>query len=182
MWSLAAARWIGRPVAEPGVAQFPFRAGSPWIGGAFGDALGSGEWLSVAGFEIGVVARPLQAGLLIDDWTETVPTDRETTGVAFNFNRPNAVAPQAVLVAVAPDLRGHWIWEDLVGAVNEALDLTKIRAVEPDALLGRGPGDPASSGAYFQVLPATLAEFTAGGLAAVDFASLVSSGLAQRQS
>ena len=71
---------------------------------------------------------------MIDDWTETVPAGQETTGVAFNFNRPNAVAPQALLVAVAPVLRGHWAWDDLVGSVHEALDLAKLRAVEPDAV------------------------------------------------
>jgi hypothetical protein len=75
----------------------------------------------------------LQAGLVIDDWTETAPADQETTGVAFNFNRPNAVAPQALLVAVAPVLRGHWTWDDLVGSVHEALDLAKLRAVEPQS-------------------------------------------------
>ena len=98
----------------------------------------------------------LQAGLVIDDWTETVPADQETTGVAFNFNRPNAVAPQALLVAVAPVLRGHWTWDDLVGSVHEALDLAKLRAVEPDRLFGRALTGPATDGAYFQALPAIL--------------------------
>lgn len=112
----------------------------------------------------------LQAGIVIDDWTETAPADQETTGVAFNFNRPNAVAPQALLVAVAPVLRGHWTWDDLVGSVHEALDLAKLRAVEPDRLFGRAPTGPATDGAYFQALPAILMEFTQGRLVATDFA------------
>jgi len=178
VWSLAATRWLDRPIASPAVVQLPFRTGAPWIGATFGDALDSGEWLSVAVFEKAALGRPLLGALLIDDWTETVPADSETTGVAFNFNRPNAVAPQAVLVAVPPDQRGHWIWDDLVGAINEALDLTKIRAVEPDALIGRRPDDPVPSGAYFQVLPALLSEFTSGRLAVADFASIVASALA----
>ncbi len=178
VWSLAAARWLAQPIAAPAVVQLPFRTGAPWIGATFGDALDSGEWLSVAVFGSAALGRPLLTGLLVDDWTETVPADRETTGVAFNFNRPNAVAPQAVLVAVPPDQRGHWIWDDLVGAINEALDLTKIRAVEPDALIGRRPDDPVPSGAYFQVLPALLSEFTSGRLAVADFASIVASALA----
>ncbi len=178
VWSLTAARWLRRPIAGPVVVQLPFRAGAPWIGATFGDALDSGEWLSVAVFGNRALGRPLFTALLIDDWTETVPADRETTGVAFNFNRPNAVAAQAVLVAVPPEQRGHWIWDDLVGAINEALDLAKIRAVEPDALIGRRPDDPVAAGAYFQVLPALLSEFTSGRLAVADFASIVAGALA----
>ena len=86
-----------------------------------------------------------------------------------------------MLVAVAPDLRGHWIWQDLVGAVNEALDLSKIGPSGPTRSWGEDPVDPASSGTYFQVLTATIAELTAGSLAAVAIAAIVCSGLAQRQ-
>ncbi len=180
-WAFASTRWSGHPIADPAVVQFPHRAGTPWIGGTFGDALPTGEWLSIVVVNAEAAARPLQAGLLIDDWTETVPEDRETTGVAFNFNRPNAVAPQAVLVAVTPELRGHWTFDDLVGSVHEALDLAKMRAVELESLIGRDVNDPAPSGAYFQFLPAILSEFTEGRLANIDFASVVATALAQPQ-
>jgi hypothetical protein len=93
--------------------------------------------------------------------------------VAFNFDRPNAVAPQALLVAVPPVLRGNWVWDDLVGSVHEALDLAAIRAVEPDALLTRDENTPSPAGDYFQVLPAILAEFTAGRVVTTDFAARV---------
>ena len=135
-WAMAGARWIDRAIGDPVVAQLPYQAGAPWIGGTFTSDLPRGEWLSL--LIVGAAtAGGLQAGIVIDDWTETVPADQETTGVAFNFNRPNAVAPQALLVAVAPVLRGHWTWDDLVGSVHEALDLAKLRAVEPDRLFGR---------------------------------------------
>jgi hypothetical protein len=178
-WAGAATRWTGHPIGDPALVQLPHRAGTPWIGAAFGDSLPAGEWLSVAVVNAEATASPLQAGLLIDDWTETVPTDRETTGVAFNFNRPNGVAPHALLVAVAPELRGHWTWSDLVGSVHEALDLAKMRAVELDALISRDADAPPPSGAYFQTLPALLTEFTAGRLAVVDFASVVATALVQ---
>jgi hypothetical protein len=171
-WAMAGTRWCGHAMADPVVVQLPFAANTPWIGGAFGNALPAGEWLSLVVLDGAASARKLQAGLLLDDWTETVPTARETTGVAFNFNRPNAKAPQALLVSVAPQTRGHWTFDDLVGSVHEALELAKLRAVEPDALVGRGAGEAAPFGNYFQLLPAILSEFTAARLPSVDFGTL----------
>jgi hypothetical protein len=170
-WALATTRWCGQPMPDPKIVQLPHKAGTPFIGGVFGTALPPGEFLAMLALDDAALAAPLQAGLLIDEWTETVPTDRETTGVAFNVNRPNATAPQAVLVAVPATLGGHWTFDDLVGAVHEALDLAQLRAVEPDALIGRGADQ--SAGAYFQALPAILTQFTAGRLAVVDFGGRV---------
>ena len=121
----------------------------------------------------------LQCGLVIDDWTETVPTDREVTGIAFNFNRPNALAPQAVLVAVPPERRGQWAMDDLVDSVHEALDLARIRAVEPDMLIGRAADQAPPFGDYFQGLPAILSEFSGGRIATADFAARVAAVFAQ---
>jgi hypothetical protein len=172
MWTIAGARWSGHAIADPTVVQLPFTAGAPWIGGKFGDALSTGEWLSLVVLDVAATAGPLQAGLLFDAWTETVPATRETTGVAFNFNRPNAMAPQALLVAVSPQSRGHWTFEDLTGCVHEALELAKMRAVEPDVLVGRRASERAPFGSYFQLLPAILSEFTSGRLPATDFGAL----------
>ena len=178
-WVLAASRWIEHPIADATAVQFPCRTTAPWIAGTFSEGLPPGEWLSLLVVDSAATHGSLQAGLLVDDWTETVPNDRETTGVAFNFDRPNAVAPQALLVAVPPVLRGNWAWDDLVGSVHEALDLTTIRAVEPDALLTRDENTPSPAGDYFQVLPAILAEFTAGRVATTDFAARVATVLTQ---
>ena len=160
--AIATAGWRERPFADPRAIQLPHKAGAPWIGGAIGNSLPRGEWLSIVTLDGLPPSTGLQAGLVIDDWTETVPEARETTGVSFHFNRPNAVAPQALLVVVPPVLRGNWEWDDLVGGVNEALDLAKLRAIEPDAVTASG---------HFQVLPAILSEFTAGRLAAVHWAA-----------
>ena len=178
-WVLAASRWTGYPMSDLSAVQFPDRPEVPWIGGAVGGNLPPGEWLSLLALNAEAAVRPLQAGLLLDDWTETVPADRETTGVAFHFDRPNAVAPHALLVAVPPDLRGHWTWDDLVGCVHEALDLAALRAVEPDALLGRNADASPPQGDYFQVLPSILTEFTSGRIVTTDFASRVAAVVAQ---
>jgi hypothetical protein len=170
-WALAASRWIERPIADPVVAQLPHTPGAPWIGGKIGTALPRGEWLSLTLFGAPFLAKPLRAALMLDDWTETVPADRETTGVSFNFNRPNAVAPHAVLVAVPPVPRGHWEWEDLVGSVDEALNLAKVRAVEIDQLIDREVDHASPQGDYFQLLPAILSEFSESRFAHVNYAA-----------
>ncbi len=180
-WALAAARWMERPVADPAVAQLPHTPGAPWIGGKIGTALPRGEWLSLTVFGAPFLAKPSRAALMLDDWTETIPADRETTGVSFNCNRPNAVAPHAVLVAVPPVLRGHWEWDDLVGAVNEALDLAKVRAVEIDQLIDREVDHAAPQGDYFQLLPAILSEFSESRFARVNYAGVVAASLAREK-
>jgi hypothetical protein len=91
--------------------------------------------------------------MMLDDWSEIVPGDAETTGLAFHFDRPNAAAPQALLLAVSPTLDGAWEWSDLVAIVEETFDRAKVRAVEPDQLIGTD---------YFNALPATLLEFSTG--------------------
>jgi hypothetical protein len=177
-WAGAIARWNGRSVEDPVVVQLPFRAGTPWIGGTFGADLPAAEWLSLVVANASAVGSGLQASLLIDEWTETAPVDRETTGVAFNFNRPNATAPQAILVVVPPAATGRWALDDVVGAVHEGLDLAHLRAVEPDALIGRGASEAPPTGDYFQALPALLSEFSNGRFAVIDYAQRVNAVLA----
>src|SRR5205823_4694047 len=81
--------------------QLPVRPGDPWIASAYGDALGPGDIVSIALCRhMPPIGQPI-CGLLLDEWTELVPTTQETTGIAFHFNRPNATAPQSLLLAVA---------------------------------------------------------------------------------
>ncbi len=173
MISLAAARWLGHPIEDPALLQLPHQPGRSWIGGPIDPALPPGDWLSMVLWNAALIPKPLQAGLILDAWTETVPASRETTGVAFHYNRPNATAPQAVLLAVPATQLGHWTWDGLIGSVHEALDLAKIRGVEPDALIGRGPNSRPPEGAYFQTLPAILSEMTRTRFAATDYANVV---------
>lgn len=72
-----------------------------------------------------------QCGLLLDEWTEVIPMDTETTGITFHYDRPNCEPPQTMLLVTPPDFTGNWQWQDLVDALNETLDLAKKRAVEP---------------------------------------------------
>ncbi|MGI4735267.1 MAG: hypothetical protein ACRYG7_08825 [Janthinobacterium lividum] len=77
-----------------------------------------------------------QAALWLDEWTETLPLGSQTTALTFHYDQPNSEAPQSMLLVVSPrvDTTKPWQADDLLGAVNETLDLAKKRTVEPDDL------------------------------------------------
>jgi hypothetical protein len=93
-----------------------------------------------------------QCGLLLDEWTEKLPGHQETTGITFHFDRPNSEPPQAMLLVNSPNRTGSaWVWQDLVDALNETLELAKIRAVEPAHIEEKSLN---------RLLPASLLAFT----------------------
>lgn len=73
------------------------------------------------------------AGLLIDEWVETVPSPGETTGVTFHYDQPNNAPPQALLLAVPADRRTTWDLNSLEAVLQETMDLARLRAVAPDS-------------------------------------------------
>jgi hypothetical protein len=79
------------------------------------------------------VDQPL-CGLLVDEWVEVVPSSKETTAIAFQFNPPDACAPQSVLLAVPPVPDQPWTVASLHRVLVETLDLAKLRAVDAEAL------------------------------------------------
>ena len=79
------------------------------------------------------------AGLFIDEWSETIPADRETTGLGFHFDAPGARPPQSMLLAVPADPSAdNWTLDALLETVNEAMALSRLRAVRPQDLTGLG--------------------------------------------
>ena len=62
--------------------------------------------------------------------------DRAST---FHYDRPGTEPPQACCSSTPARPRGGWRWEDLVGALNETLDLARLRAVEPAHVARRRP-------------------------------------------
>lgn len=79
------------------------------------------------------------AGLFIDEWSESIPIDHETTGLGFHFDAPGARPPQSMLLAVPADPAAqNWTLTDLIGVVNEAMSLGRLRAVRPQDLQGMG--------------------------------------------
>lgn len=79
-----------------------------------------------------------QRAILLDEWTEEIPTAAEITGISFRFNQPNAAPPQALLLAVTPEETGSWSWDDLTGTLADTFARAKRRAVEPAQLEEQG--------------------------------------------
>ncbi|MFJ5830907.1 hypothetical protein [Streptomyces sp. NPDC093089] len=92
-------------------------------------------------------------GLVVDEWTEVVPRDRQTTGVALHIDAPDAAPPQTVLLAVPPDASPTWSPELLGATVEAALDLARLRAVDHEAL---HPDSPTAVADIGQLFPAAL--------------------------
>jgi hypothetical protein len=141
--------WLGDVPLDFVPLQLPHAPGAKWIGGTFDDTVRAGDVVSVALHDVPPTFAAPMAGLVVDEWTELVPSPDETTGIAMHINRPNAVAPQALLLAVAPTQTGNWAWTDLIAILNDTIDRARLRAVEPDDI--KSP--------YFQVLPPIVAAF-----------------------
>jgi len=138
----------GKPLLHLDVAQLPAVANDRWAGL---DALGPApaSTLSLIGFTpVAYAGGAAVAGLLVDEWIEALPAAQQITGVTFNYTDPSARAPQAILLAVAPDDFPEWTFESVEGSVLEALDLAALRGVDPDALGALGHYLPALYFAY----------------------------------
>jgi hypothetical protein len=148
---LAGAFGSAEPELTP--AQLPFLAGDSWLALEFSPTtkLDTDRLLYTAHFAVPFDKTVNQCGLLLDEWSEIIPATEATTGVAFHYDRPNSEAPQTMLLVTPPEFRGAWQWQDLVDALNETLDLAKLRAVEPKDF---------ESSPYARFLPATMMAVT----------------------
>ena len=123
---------IAGRVNTPQVAQLPHRTGDRWVALPAGVRNGRTS-LIVFGGPNAVAGQPL-AGMVFDEWNETVPRARETTGVAFHYDAPAARPPQAILLAVAPDLSRVWDVETMEAILLETFELATLRAVDQESL------------------------------------------------
>jgi hypothetical protein len=149
--------------SEPALTpiQLPHVPGEGWLAMQF-DATKppSGERLLYtanypSGFVTGYDPAAATCGLLLDEWTEVVPSRDETAGLSFHYDRPGSEPPQSWLLVTPAQMRGKWEWSDLLGALHETLDLARLRAVEPAHVDTR---------AYARFLPATTSAVTLYGV------------------
>jgi len=122
--------------------QLPYRALDSWLAVEFPETRSDGSPFNITDDTLSVVihgdeaftTEKDQCGLLIDDWTENIRDKKSITGLTFNYNQPDAQAPQALLLAVTPRETGNWSWDELVGILNDTLLRAKLRAIEPGLL------------------------------------------------
>jgi hypothetical protein len=128
---------VGSAAVRFHVGQLPFQAQDRWVAlpPAPDQPFQRGRLSLVAQM---ASAQPIRfdqpfCGLLIDEWVETVPSPKETTGVAFHYDQPNNAPPQALLLAVPADRRTTWDLNSLEAVLHETMDLARLRAVAPDS-------------------------------------------------
>jgi hypothetical protein len=138
----------GKSLTSLEVAQLPVVAGDSWIALEQTGGAASSRLSLVAFASAPLAAGTPVAGLIVDEWVEVLPSAQQITGVSFHQDDPTARAPQTLLLAVRPDDFPEWTLESLEGTVLEALDLAKLRAVDPDALNALGHYLPALYFAY----------------------------------
>ena len=127
------------------IAQIPFDSDDRWIGlaAAANKPMSAGKVSLVVQAPAPIdFAKPLR-GLWIDEWSEIIPSREETTAITFQYNPPDACAPQTVLLAVPPVPGEDWTVATLHRVLAETLDLAKLRGVDSDALSECGQFLPA---------------------------------------
>jgi hypothetical protein len=140
-------------------AQFPYREPYRWLAMAFDAAdeellrvaQENDHLLYTAYYHHPFDRTEQQCGLLLDEWTEVIPTEEETTGIAFHYDRPNSEPPQTMLLVTPPQFQGSWRWQDVVDTLHETLHEAKLRTVEPEQIDRTG---------YANFLPATISAVT----------------------
>jgi hypothetical protein len=145
------------------VTQIPLAPGDRWIALGFDPT----DREPLAGRVALVTYQPLMhsstiTGLLVDEWLETTPNRRETTGLTFHYDAPTSAAPNACLLAVPPPAT-RWSPDLLRDTIVEAVALARLRTVDPDILAGAG-----------QLLPPLwTVENTSGDTASINVLSLL---------
>jgi hypothetical protein len=145
------------------VTQIPLAPGDRWIALGFDPTARE----PLAGRVALVTYQPLMhsstiTGLLVDEWLETTPNRRETTGLTFHYDAPTSAAPNACLLAVPPPAT-RWSPDLLRDTIVEAVALARLRTVDPDILAGAG-----------QLLPPLwTVENTSGDTASINVLSLL---------
>lgn len=148
---LAGAAGRDEPLLIP--AQFPYADDASWMALEFDPAQSREQeyLLYTAHYAAAWNPNANQCGLLLDEWTEVLPGGEETTGITFHYDRPNSEPPQSMLLVTSARFSDGWSWADLVDALNETLDLARLRAVDPDQV---------ATTTLNRLLPATLMGMT----------------------
>jgi hypothetical protein len=115
------------------VLQLPHVPNEPWIGGT-GVPTAGRTTLVVAALDGPIDWKADLTGLVADEWVETVPSENETTSLAFHYDGPTSAAPQAALLCVEPEPEDGWSEAQVLAHIQEAIALAELRGVDLDLL------------------------------------------------
>jgi hypothetical protein len=129
--------------------QLPYRANDRWLASEFpGDyKFESDKVLYTAYFDKPFNPADFVCGMVLDEWTETIPGTKENTGLTFHFDQPNTEPPQVMLLVTPAKFKGNWQWNDITQSILETFEMAKKRAVDPTMI---------DQSKYAQLLPATM--------------------------
>lgn len=133
--------------------QLPYKPDDSWLALEFPETykVSSDKILYTAHYAVPFSKHSHQCGLLLDEWTEVIPSKTEDVGVTFHYDRPNSEPPQVLLLAMPSEFTGAWQWNNLLDIVNDTLDQAKKRAIEPQQI---------DKTVYARFLPATVSSVT----------------------
>lgn len=139
---------VDAPQLKP--VQFPYQPNDLWLASDFPDSykIDEDKLLYIASYAEEFTIGERQCGLLLDEWTELIPSKKEDIGIAFHYDKPDSEPPQALLLALPTKFKREWTWEDLMNIVTDTLEQAKKRAIEPDHI---------NELTYGRFLPATVA-------------------------
>jgi hypothetical protein len=140
------ARALGSASPNASLVQLPFVPGEQWLGRDFPPGFEpNASRISTILLSQAAQLDPQQpwTGIVLEGWTEIIPSLTQQTSIAFNYNGPRAEAPQAVLVMAPSGAGATWDVNDIVTSLEETLDLVKVRGVDRELLGSIGQAVPA---------------------------------------
>ncbi len=131
------ARTAGLPRPRVDIVQLPYQPDETWLGLPFDPATPPEEGRSaflLLSYGTTLDSTAAWTGLLLDTWSELIPNPKEITGIALHYDSPRSQAPQTILVAAPSAAGDFWSFDELVGSLEQTMDLMHVRAVDQEFL------------------------------------------------
>jgi hypothetical protein len=72
-------------------------------------------------------------GLILDEWVDSIPAEAQDTAITFNYDVPQAEAPNAILIVVPSG--SAWQPHEAARALSTVIDLLRLRTLSADEVL-----------------------------------------------
>ncbi|MEN0068597.1 MAG: hypothetical protein AAGA48_41150, partial [Myxococcota bacterium] len=128
------------------LAQSPYSGSEPWAG--MHGVSTSGDRLCLLSLTGLVEPSQYMGGMLIDSWTDGVPSTEQLTGIAMHFDAPTSRAPNAILISMVDEAFSA---DEISDQLCFVLEMARARAVPMSQLQDvnpNGTGGYSSLGHY----------------------------------